>query len=145
MPGPSAASRPEQGVTRPCMPVSSATGLHPLTNYVENQRLNNYEQDVKNAFDAIVPALKGISAIQHEVDFERKAQSIALDQLGFELPENMLADAWVDQLDMRKLYAWCVFETYQRFSDEFFATLSWSIAVSTRWIFLHAQMVAWHT
>jgi carboxysome shell carbonic anhydrase len=104
------------------MPANSTAGLHPLTNYIENQRLHNYEQDVKDAFDVIVPALKSISAIQHEVDFERKAQSIALDQLGFELPGNMLADAWVGQLDMRKLYAWCVFETYQRFSDEFFAT-----------------------
>jgi carboxysome shell carbonic anhydrase len=93
-----------------------------LTNPSENQRLYDYEQSVKNAFDAIVPTLKRISAIQHEEDFESKAQAIARNQLGVDLPENTLADAWVDQLDMRKLFAWCVFETYQRFSDEFFTT-----------------------
>ena len=121
-PVPADSSRPEQGGSRTRMPATSTAGLHPLTNYIENQRLHNYEQGVKNAFDAIVPALKSISAIQHEVNFERKAQSMARDQLGFELPGNILADAWVDRLDMRKLFAWCVFETYQRFSNEFFAT-----------------------
>jgi len=94
--------------------------LHPLTNQAENQRLYAYEQSVKSAFDAIVPTLKRISAIQHEENFERKAQAIAREQLGFDLPEKTLADAWVDQLDMRKLFAWSVFETSQRFSNEFF-------------------------
>jgi carboxysome shell carbonic anhydrase len=104
------------------VPVASMSSLHPLTNRAENQRLYVYEQRVKNAFDAIVPALKRISAIQHEEDFEGKALAIARSHLGFDLPENTLADAWVEQLDMRKLFAWCVFETYQRFSDEFFTT-----------------------
>jgi carboxysome shell carbonic anhydrase len=83
-------------------------------------RLFDYEQRVKSAFDAIVPILKRVSSLQHEEDFERRAQSIAREQLGFELPEEILADAWVDQLDMRRLFAWCVFETYRRFCDEFF-------------------------
>ena len=122
MPGPVESSRPEQGGTRPRVSASSTAGPHPLTDSAENQRLYNYEQGVKGAFDAIVPTLKRISAIQHEVDFEHKAQSIAREELGFELPGDTLADAWVDQLDMRKLFAWCVFETYQRFSDEFFTT-----------------------
>lgn len=113
--------RPEKSVARTRMPAASMSGLHPLTNQIENQHLYDYEQHVKSAFDAIVPALKRISAIQHEVDFERKAQMIAHDELGFELPEETLADAWVDQLDMRKLFAWAVFETYQRFSDDFFS------------------------
>jgi carboxysome shell carbonic anhydrase len=103
------------------VPAKAFKGLHPLTNQAENQRLHDYEQSVKSAFDAIVPTLKRISAIQHEEDFVSKAQSIAREQLGFDLPEKTLADAWVDQLDMRKLFAWSVFETYQRFSDEFFS------------------------
>jgi carboxysome shell carbonic anhydrase len=122
MPRPMAPTRSQASNTRPRVPAVSTAGLHPLTNDVENQRLYAYEQGVKYAFDAIVPALKRISAIQHEEDFESKAQAIARSQLGFDLPENILADAWVDQLDMRKLFAWCVFETYQRFSDEFFTT-----------------------
>jgi carboxysome shell carbonic anhydrase len=38
------------------------------------------------------------------------------------LPDEVLQDAWVDQLDMRSLFAWCVFKTYHRFCDDFFAT-----------------------
>lgn len=113
-------TRSEQSVKRPRLPAAPMVDVHPLTNRSENERLFAYEQSVKSAFDAIVPTLKRISAIQHEEDFERKAQAIARDELGFELPEKTLADAWVDQLDMRKLFAWSVFETYQRFSDDFF-------------------------
>jgi len=96
-------------------------GPQPLVNAAENARLFEYEQGVKSAFAAIVPVLKRVSALQHEEDFEQQAQAIARAQLGYELPSHLLADAWVDQLDMRKLYAWCVFETYQRFVEEFFS------------------------
>ena len=94
---------------------------HPLVRAQENARLNDYEQGVKAAFDDIVPVLKEISALQHEADFERRAQNIAQREFGFELPQEILADAWIDQLDMRRLYAWCTFQTYRRFCDEFFA------------------------
>lgn len=97
------------------------TGAHPLVNGQENARLANYEQRVKAAFDGIVPTLKRISALQHETDFESRAQAIAREQLGFELPAPILADAWVDQLDMRRLFACAVFETYRGFCDEFFS------------------------
>jgi len=95
---------------------------HPLCRNDENARLLRYEDNVKQAFDAIVPTLKVISAIQHESDFENQAQRIARERLGFELPDVILADAWVEQLDMRRLFAWCVFNTYKRFCDEFFAS-----------------------
>ncbi len=32
---------------------------------------------------------------------------------------DVLNDAWVDQLDMRRLFAWAVFETYRRYTDDF--------------------------
>ena len=96
-------------------------GLHPLTDRDGNARLQRYEDRVKTAFDRIVPVLKQISALQHESDFEQHAQSIARAELGFDLPEYMLADAWVTQLDLRRLFAWCVFETYRRMADDFFA------------------------
>lgn len=98
----------------------ASAGQHPLTRGDENVRLFDYEQRVKGAFDAIVPVLKRVSALQHEADFESRAQQIARGELGFELPEALLADAWVEQLDMRRLFAWCVFETYQRYCDDFF-------------------------
>ena len=96
------------------------TSQHPLTNSGENAHLYAYESNVKEAFDAIVPTLKQISALQHEADFEQRAQQLARAQLGFELPAALLDDAWVTQLDMRRLFAWCVFETYHRFCDEVF-------------------------
>lgn len=101
-------------------PASSATSGHPLCNQRENDRLYRYERSVKDAFDNIVPVLKKISALQHEADFERQAQALARQELGFELPESLLADAWVEQLDMRRLFAWCVFATYKQFCETFF-------------------------
>ena len=93
---------------------------HVLCREQENARLHDYERSVKTAFDAIVPTLKRISALQHEEDFETRAQDIARRALGFELPAEILSDAWVEQLDMRRLFAWCVFATYRRFCDAFF-------------------------
>ena len=101
---------------------AGAASSHPLVRADENARLFDYEQRVKSAFDAIVPTLRRVSALQHEEDFESRAQRLAREHLGFELPEHILADAWVEQLDMRRLFAWCVFETYRRFSDDFFTT-----------------------
>jgi len=101
-------------------PRGSSNSGHPLSNGRENERLYRYENRVKTAFDEIVPVLKKISALQHETDFEQQAHRIAKSELGFELPEEILANAWVDQLDMRRLFAWCVFETYRRFTDEFY-------------------------
>jgi carboxysome shell carbonic anhydrase len=95
---------------------------HPLARGEENARLFDYERRIKSAFDAIVPTLKRVSALQHEEQFELHAQNLARECLGFELPAQILADTWVEQLDMRRLYAWCVFETYHRFCDEFFTT-----------------------
>jgi len=93
---------------------------HPLCNNRENDRLYGYESRIKKAFDDIVPVLKKISALQHETDFESQAQQIAETELGFELPQDILMNAWVEQLDMRRLFAWCVFQTYRRYSDEFY-------------------------
>ena len=93
---------------------------HALIQGAENARLQEYEQRVKSAFDNIVPILKRLSALQHEEDFARQAQQIAQGSLGFELPQSILDDAWVDQLDMRELFAWCVFQTYRRYCDDFF-------------------------
>ena len=106
---------------RPALGAYAAAGsTHALIRERDNARLHDYERGVKAAFDGIVPTLKRISALQHEADFEQQAQRIARAELGFELPESILADAWVEQLDMRRLFAWCVFATYRRYCDEFF-------------------------
>ncbi|MBW4531990.1 MAG: carboxysome shell carbonic anhydrase [Aphanothece saxicola GSE-SYN-MK-01-06B] len=97
-----------------------AAGLHPLTDSAANAALESYDRGVKDAFDRIVPVLKRLSALQHEDDFVVQAQALAQAELGFSLPLPILEKAWVSQLDMRSLFAWCVFETYEQTSDGFF-------------------------
>lgn len=91
---------------------------HPLTNETENQRLLAHELKIKNSFDAIVQVLKRIAGLQHEPDFEERAQKIASEQLGFRLPEQILADAWVTDLDMRALYGECVMRMLRLLAEQ---------------------------
>ncbi|MCB1802700.1 MAG: carboxysome shell carbonic anhydrase [Gammaproteobacteria bacterium] len=99
----------------------TAGAEHALVDSRENARLFRYEDGVKQSFDKITPVLKQISAFQHEADFEQRAQQLAARELGFELPQEILVDAWISQLDMKRLFAWCVFETYRRYCDDFFS------------------------
>nr|YP_002049530.1 Carboxysome shell polypeptide [Paulinella chromatophora]ABS00404.1 carboxysome shell polypeptide [Paulinella chromatophora]ACB43320.1 Carboxysome shell polypeptide [Paulinella chromatophora] len=94
--------------------------LHPLTSRIDNQLLRGYELDIKGHFDRIVPVLKQLSALQKEPDFITKAQALAKAELGFTMPLTILEKAWVKGLDMRSLFAWCVFEAYEQISDDFF-------------------------
>lgn len=98
----------------------SSAASHPLTRQQENAALARYEENVKGAFDRIEPVLREIAAMQHESEFEKRAQALAQAKLGYELPQHVLSKAWVDPLDMRALYAWCVFETYRRWVDDYY-------------------------
>ena len=93
---------------------------HPLTDAGANASLRDYEQRVKGRFDRIVPMLKQVSALQHEPDFIEQAQRLTRAELGFDLPDHILQKSWVRPLDMRALFAWCVFESHRLFSDRFF-------------------------
>lgn len=99
---------------------SGRASAHPLTDMAENTRLFHYEQQVKEAFSRIEPALRRLSSVQHETDFVEQAQAIAQADLGFDFPESMLADCWIKPLEIGRIYAWCVFETFRRLSDEFY-------------------------
>jgi len=101
-------------------PNSSPSPCHPLTDLAVNARLQDYDNSVKLAFDRIVPVLKELSALQHEANFVQIAQQLALAELGYELPLPILETAWVSQLDMRTLFAWCVFQSYEQTSANFF-------------------------
>ncbi|MFN9645306.1 MAG: carboxysome shell carbonic anhydrase, partial [Cyanobacteriota bacterium] len=94
--------------------------LHPLTDATANAALHAYDTRVKEAFDRLVPVLRRLSALQHEEGFEAKAQELARAELGFSLPPHLRETAWVTQLDMRTLFAWCLFETYEQISASFF-------------------------
>jgi len=110
---------------RPMRPPRSAAQvgpgrLHPLTDAAANAALQRYDSQVKDSFDRIVPVLKRIAALQHEPTFIEQAQDLARQEFGFALPLPILETAWVSQLDMRTLFAWCVFETYEQTSASFF-------------------------
>ena len=93
---------------------------HPLTDATANAALRAYEDDVKGRFDRIVPLLQKVSALQHDTDFIEQAQRMTRAELGFDLPQHVLDKSWVRPLDMRALFAWCVFESHRLFSDRFF-------------------------
>ncbi|MBA3032969.1 MAG: carboxysome shell carbonic anhydrase [Gammaproteobacteria bacterium] len=82
---------------------------HPLADRATNARLARCEESVKGRFDAIVPTLKALSGLQHEQDFAERAQAMIEERLGHRLPDNILNDAWVAGLDLKALYAHCVF------------------------------------
>lgn len=92
---------------------------HALVDAELNRRLAVYEATVRGRFVAIVDALKTISAQQHELDFVARAQRIAQDRLGYELPEDLLADAWVSGLNLRALHSYCIFRSFKICVDEY--------------------------
>ncbi len=101
-----------------CVSSACAPRAHPLIDAARNAELADYERTVRARFDAIVPTLKEIAAQQHEAGFEQRAQQIARERLGFELPADVLSDAWVTTLDMRKLYGHSVLQTYHALARE---------------------------
>jgi len=86
---------------------------HALVDEELNRRLYAYEETVRGRFMPIVDTLKTISAFQHELDFESRAQRIALDRLGYELPAKLLEAAWVSGLDLRALHSYCIFRSFK--------------------------------
>ncbi len=98
----------------------TTTNGHPLCRAEENKRLYEYERGVKGAFEEIIPALKRISAMQGDVEFKLMAQQAAQAQLGFNLPDDILDNAWINRLDMRGLFAWSIFKTYQSYCDDYY-------------------------
>ena len=100
-----------------CATQSGHLCRHPLTNEIENQCLLAHEQTIKERFANIGPVLKCIAGLQHAADFVEQAQAIAHHELGFELPTRILADAWVDDLDMRALYGESVMLTLRLLAE----------------------------
>ena len=102
--------------------VEKQRGIHALTDMRDNAQVLSYEGSVKGSFDRIEPVLRQLVAIQFEIDFATQAQEIASRELGFELPISLLDSAWTNQLEIKALYSYCVFETYRRFCDHSIAT-----------------------
>ncbi len=90
---------------------------HALVDEELNGRLYTYEQTVQGRFAPIVDTLKTLSAFQHELDFVARAQRIAQDRLGYELPGDLLENAWVSGLDLRALHSYCIFRSFKECID----------------------------
>ncbi len=109
VPAPAAAERPE---LRPG---------HPLANVEENERLYAFESRFRERFANLVPVLKEVHALQHEPDFQVRAQQIVEDQLGYRMPDRVLEDAWINDLDTRELYLHGTFELFDQLVNEYWA------------------------
>jgi carboxysome shell carbonic anhydrase len=91
---------------------------HALVDAELNRRLAVYETTVRSRFTRIVETLKAISAQQHELDFVARAQRMALDRLGYELPTDLLGEAWVSGLNLRALHSYCIFRSFKTCIDQ---------------------------
>jgi carboxysome shell carbonic anhydrase len=119
---PSSAAPPATSLPHPaCSTLPGKACRHPLAALAQNEALALVEDGVKGRFDAIIPALRAMAALQHEADFVPRAQTIAAERLGFELPVGLLEDAWVSGLDMKQLYAHCVFRGIVTAAEQFAA------------------------
>ncbi len=119
-PGAAMQSRPQAGSeTAARETAAERPRLHALVDRQTNARLAHCEESVKGRFDAIVPTLKAISALQHLDDFTTRAQAMAKEQLGYTLPPGILEDAWVGGLDLKALYAHCAFESLKASVEQF--------------------------
>lgn len=116
--GTPAASLPARPAVQPAG-AGEPAWRHPLANRAMNARLAHCEDSVKGRFEAIVPALKALSAQQHLADFPERARRMAREQLGYDLPQGILDDAWVAGLDLKALYAHCAFQSLKAAVDQF--------------------------
>lgn len=114
-------ARPDAGMPPhpACATLPEKVCRHALADRIENARLHAREQAVKGRFDAIVPLLKAISALQHSADFVERAQLLARQQLGYALPEDILENAWSNGLDVKSLHSRCVFAALLLSAEEY--------------------------
>jgi len=112
------AHRQPQALGNPaCVVGANQSCEHALVDQDLNERLYAYERKVRGRFTPIVELLKTLSGLQHERDFVPQAQQLAQSQLGYDLPESMLGDAWISGLDLRSLYAHCIFRSFKACID----------------------------
>jgi carboxysome shell carbonic anhydrase len=112
-----------------CAALPERVCRHPLTDRNANARLARCEEAVKGRFEAIVPTLKLIAGLARGEDFAERAQALARDRLGYELPANLLDDAWVAGPDIRALYAYCAFAALRASTGQFARDLANQVEV----------------
>ena len=100
-----------------CVIESGQRCEHPLVDAQLNRALSDYEEVVRGRFAAIVDTLKALSAEQHELDFIPRAQAMARERLGYELPTDLLGEAWISGLNLRALHSYCIFHSFKACVD----------------------------
>jgi carboxysome shell carbonic anhydrase len=99
---------------------AARTGAHPLFDLAHNRRLLEREREITRAFDAIAPALREVAALPYQEGFAESARCLVRERLGLELPAKFLESRWIAPLDMRGIYAWCVYRTFRKLADRDF-------------------------
>jgi carboxysome shell carbonic anhydrase len=98
----------------------TVTGAHPLFDLAHSRRLLEREGEITRAFGAIEPTLRELAALPYQDGFVEQAQDIVRGRLGFELPARFLESRWIAPLNMRAIYAWCVYQTFRQLADRDF-------------------------
>jgi carboxysome shell carbonic anhydrase len=98
----------------------TANAGHPLADGHENAQLRAYELASKARFDNIDAVLQKLKQGYGRSNFVDWANATLQAELGFKLPQTVLADACIGGLNLTKLYTQCVFEQFLAFSKEFF-------------------------
>lgn len=91
---------------------------HPLSRLADNDRLLAYEQEMRGRLGAIPGVLQRVAAEQHSVDCAEKAQQLCREELGFELPDSLLAGSWISGLDMRAIYGASMLATLRAIAEQ---------------------------
>lgn len=107
-----------------CDSLPNRSCRHPLTDGHANARLAHCEDAVKGLFDAIEPTLQKVAAVGYSMDYAQQTQRLIKSELGFEVSESLLTNAWVNGPDMRSLYAHSVFTALKTSAARFVEDLN---------------------
>jgi carboxysome shell carbonic anhydrase len=99
---------------------AAGTGSHPLYDARHNAKLLEREAEITHTFSAIEPVLREVAAMQWQDGFAERAQAIVRERLGVTLPVHRLRASWIAPLNMRAIYADCVFGAFLRLTEREF-------------------------
>ena len=93
--------------------MAAAYGVaHPLADPLQSSGLLERAREIDAAFARIEPTLRALGLRQFDESFAARAAADLKAALGFAVPAEMLRTDWVRPLDLRRLYARCVLETF---------------------------------
>jgi carboxysome shell carbonic anhydrase len=91
---------------------ASRAASHPLAEPGQSLKLRQRAQEIDAAFARIEPTLRALALRQFDDSFAARVGADLEAALGFKVPAAMLHTDWARPLDLRRLYARCVLETF---------------------------------